>query len=135
MADYYQLLGVSRSADTEEIKKAYRQLALKYHPDRNQGSKEAEERFKEVTQAYEVLRDSEKRALYDRYGEEGLEEGGGGGGPGDIFDVLSGRGRGGRQQSRVKKGEPMVHPLKARRSAGRRQVPRRLPPQLWGACG
>ncbi|MBM4185186.1 MAG: molecular chaperone DnaJ [Gemmatimonadetes bacterium] len=73
MADYYQLLGVSRTADTEQIKKAYRQLALQYHPDRNQGSKEAEERFKEVTQAYEVLRDSEKRALYDRYGEQGVK--------------------------------------------------------------
>jgi molecular chaperone DnaJ len=73
MADYYQLLGVSRAADTDDIKKAYRQLALQYHPDRNQGSKEAEERFKEVTQAYEVLRDPEKRALYDRYGEQGLK--------------------------------------------------------------
>jgi molecular chaperone DnaJ len=72
MSDYYQLLGVSRTAETEEIKKAYRQLALQYHPDRNQGSKEAEERFKEITQAYEVLRDPEKRAAYDRYGERGV---------------------------------------------------------------
>ena len=90
MADYYQLLGVSRTADTDEIKKAYRKLALQYHPDRNQGSKEAEERFKEVTQAYEVLRDPDKRAVYDRYGEQGLK---GRGGPagfdfGDAIEVF-----------------------------------------------
>ena len=88
MSDYYQLLGVSRGADTEEIKKAYRQLALKYHPDRNQGSKEAEERFKEVTEAYEVLRDSEKRALYDRYGEQGLKRGAGGAAGFDFSDAI-----------------------------------------------
>jgi molecular chaperone DnaJ len=83
MADYYERLGVSRGAETDEIKKAYRQLALQYHPDRNQGSKEAEERFKEVTQAYEVLRDPEKRALYDRYGEQGVK---GRGGPAGGFE-------------------------------------------------
>ncbi|HUF76190.1 MAG TPA: molecular chaperone DnaJ, partial [Longimicrobiales bacterium] len=90
MADYYQLLGVSRTADTEEIKKAYRKLALQYHPDRNQGSKEAEERFKEVTQAYEVLRDTEKRAVYDRYGEQGLKGRGGAAGFdfGDAIEIF-----------------------------------------------
>jgi molecular chaperone DnaJ len=87
MADYYQILGVSRSADTEEIKKAYRKLALEHHPDRNQGSKEAEERFKEVTQAYEVLRDPQRRTAYDRYGEQGLR--GSGGAPGfDFGDAI-----------------------------------------------
>jgi len=93
MSDYYQLLGLSRTADVEEIKKAYRQLALKHHPDRNQGSPEAEERFKEVTQAYEVLRDSEKRAVYDRYGEQGLKGSARSGGMGgfdfgDAVDVF-----------------------------------------------
>ncbi len=77
MADYYSLLGVSRDAGPEEIKKAYRKVALAHHPDRNAGSKEAEERFKEATEAYEVLRDSKKRARYDRYGKEGVKGSGG----------------------------------------------------------
>src|SRR3982751_483998 len=72
MADFYQILGVARGASDDEIKKAYRKLAMQYHPDRNGGSKEAEERFKLITEAYDVLRDGNKRAIYDRYGEEGL---------------------------------------------------------------
>ncbi len=71
--DYYEILGVSRNATDEEIKKAYRKLALKYHPDRNPGDKEAEERFKEAAEAYEVLRDPQKRQIYDQYGHEGLK--------------------------------------------------------------
>ena len=71
--DYYEILGVSRSATKEEIKKAYRKLAMKYHPDRNPGDKEAEEKFKLINEAYQVLSDDEKRAIYDRYGKEGLE--------------------------------------------------------------
>ncbi len=74
--DYYEILGVSRSATQEEIKKAYRKLALQYHPDRNPGDKEAEEKFKEAAEAYEVLSDEQKRAIYDRYGHEGLRNGG-----------------------------------------------------------
>jgi molecular chaperone DnaJ len=77
MADFYAVLGVARTASDDEIKKAYRKLAMTYHPDRNNGAKEAEERFKEITEAYDVLRDAQKRAAYDRYGEAGLRGGGG----------------------------------------------------------
>ena len=70
--DYYQILGVPRDASAEDIKKAYRQLALRHHPDRNPGSKEAEERFKEAAEAYSVLADGEKRSVYDRFGHDGL---------------------------------------------------------------
>lgn len=88
MADYYSLLQIPRTADQEEIKKAYRKVALKYHPDRNAGSSDAEERFKEVTEAYEVLRDPAKRARYDRYGKEGLRDRPGFSGGMDFSDAL-----------------------------------------------
>ena len=89
MADYYQTLGVPRDADVEQIKKAYRRLALEHHPDKNDGSKESEEKFKELTQAYEVLRDPDKRSVYDRYGEQGLKGGPGGFGGGfDFSDAI-----------------------------------------------
>ena len=78
MADFYTVLGVDRTAADDDIKKSYRKLAMAYHPDRNGGSKEAEEKFKEITEAYDVLRDPQKRATYDRYGEAGLRGGGGG---------------------------------------------------------
>ena len=71
--DYYEILGVSRNATKIEIKKAYRKLAMKYHPDKNPGDEEAEEMFKKINEAYQVLSDDEKRAIYDRYGKEGLE--------------------------------------------------------------
>ncbi len=88
---YYEVLGVERTADQETIKKAYRKLALKYHPDRNPGDPTCEEKFKEAAEAYEVLRDPEKRRLYDAYGFDGLRSSGfqGFGGVGDIFSHFS----------------------------------------------
>jgi len=80
MSDFYSVLGVQRAASDDEIKKAYSKLAMQYHPDRNNGSREAEERFKEITEAYDVLRDPNKRAAYDRYGEAGLRSAAGGAG-------------------------------------------------------
>jgi len=77
MADFYSELGVAKTASDDEIKQAYRRLAMQFHPDKNGGSKEAEERFKSITEAYDVLRDPQKRAAYDRYGEAGLRGGGG----------------------------------------------------------
>jgi molecular chaperone DnaJ len=88
MADFYGVLDVPRTASDEEIKKAYRKLAMTYHPDRNNGSKEAEERFKELTEAYDVLRDPQKRAAYDRYGEAGLRGSAGGFHHVDLSEAL-----------------------------------------------
>jgi molecular chaperone DnaJ len=115
--DYYKVLDVARNASEADIKKSYRRLAMKYHPDRNPGDREAEENFKEAKEAYEVLTDAQKRAIYDPHGHEGSEasrQGGGPGGPGgfggqefgDIFgevfgDIFGGGGgrRGGRSQA------------------------------------
>ncbi len=101
--DFYEVLGVARTATDEELKKAYRKLAVKYHPDKNPGSKEAEERFKELGEAYGVLSDPQKRAAFDQYGTAAFDPrarangaGGGGGDPFDIFrQAFGGRGGGG----------------------------------------
>lgn len=87
--DYYELLEVTKDSDKSTIKKAYRKMAMKYHPDKNPGDKEAEEKFKAVNEAYQVLSDDEKRAIYDRYGKAGLEGHGQGGGFSGGFDDLS----------------------------------------------
>ena len=112
--DYYELLGVDRNADKSTIKKAYRKMAMKYHPDKNPGDHEAEENFKAVNEAYQVLSDEEKKSIYDRYGKQGLEgHGQGGGFGGGGFDDLSsvfeemfgsafgGGGRGSRRQRKT----------------------------------
>ncbi len=125
MSDYYQVLGVEKGASSDQIKKAYRKMALKYHPDQNPGDSGAEDRFKKISEAYGVLSDSKKKSIYDQYGEAGLEgaasggfggQGGfssmddalrtfmdafGGGGGGDsIFDSFFGGGRSGQQHAR-----------------------------------
>src|SRR5437868_8500498 len=117
--DYYEILGVSKNASADEIKKAYRKVAMQYHPDRNPGDKASEEKFKEAAEAYEILSDQDKRAQYDRFGHSAFGPGRGGGSShsmnmddifsqfGDIFgdDMFSnffggGGGRSGRGRSR-----------------------------------
>ncbi|MBT9432433.1 molecular chaperone DnaJ [Candidatus Sodalis endolongispinus] len=109
-SDYYEILGVSREAEEREIKKAYKRLAMKFHPDRNPGNAEAEAKFKEIKEAYEVLTDAQKRAAYDQYGHAAFEQGGmGGGGAGgadfsDIFGDVFGDIFGGGRRQRASRG-------------------------------
>ncbi len=133
--DYYEILGVQKGASADELKKSYRKLAMKYHPDRNQDDKTAEAKFKELNEAYDVLKDEQKKAAYDRFGHSAFEQGGMGGGGGhhgfgggdaggftDIFDEIFGnfssggsqrRGGGGRsQKSASTRGSDLRHDLK-----------------------
>jgi molecular chaperone DnaJ len=111
--DFYETLGVSRSAGADELKRAYRKLAMQYHPDRNPGDKNAEQKFKDINEAYDVLKDEQKRAAYDRYGHAAFEQGGGrgpgdfgfaggfGGGFADIFDEMFGEFMGGGRRGQT----------------------------------
>jgi molecular chaperone DnaJ len=118
--DYYETLGVTTSAEEKEIKKAYKKLAMKYHPDRTEGDKAKEETFKEIKEAYEILKDDQKRAAYDQYGHAAFEQGGHGGGGGfggggggfgqdfgDIFGDIFGGGGGGRGRQRQQRGSDL----------------------------
>lgn len=120
--DYYEVLGLQKGASENDIKRAYKRLASKHHPDKNQGSKEAEEKFKEINEAYEVLGDDQKRAAYDQYGHAAFEQGGGAGGFGggfggadfgDMFGDIFGDifGGGGRGRQRVVRGEDLRYDL------------------------
>ncbi|MCW8107949.1 molecular chaperone DnaJ [Alteromonas ponticola] len=118
--DYYEVLGVEKGAGERDIKKAYKKLAMKYHPDRTQGDKSLEEKFKEIQEAYEILTDPKKRAAYDQYGHAGVDPNRGGGGYGggadfgdifgDVFGDIFGGGRGGRQ-SRARQGSDLRYNL------------------------
>ena len=118
--DYYEVLDVPRNAGEEEIKKSYRKLAMRYHPDRNPGDKEAEEKFKEAAEAYEVLRDREKRQIYDQFGHEGLEGTGFRGfrgfddifsSFGDIFEDFFGFGTRRGRRNRVRPGNDLRYDM------------------------
>ncbi len=118
--DYYEVLGVSRNADEAELKKAYRRLAMKHHPDRNEGDDKAEAKFKEAKEAYDILSDGRKRAAYDQFGHAGVDTSAGGGGAGgagfgDIFDSvfgdIFGGGGGGRGGNRVYRGADLRYNL------------------------
>ena len=132
--DYYEVLGVPKDSDVSAIKKAYRKIAIKYHPDKNQGNAEAEKKFKEAAEAYEVLSDEKKRSTYDRYGFDGLDPnatsdfshafkdfedifgggfqfGGQSGGLGDIFDSLFGMGDSRRSTTRARRGADLRYDM------------------------
>ncbi|HLG90198.1 MAG TPA: molecular chaperone DnaJ [Alphaproteobacteria bacterium] len=144
-ADCYETLGVQRGANADDIKKAYRKLAMQYHPDRNPGDKAAEQKFKDVNHAYDILKDEQKRAAYDRYGHAAFENGGGGGagagfGAGfganfsDIFDEMFGDMMGRRGGQAQQRGSDLRYNLEItiEDSFKGSQATIRVP--TWGAC-
>jgi molecular chaperone DnaJ len=140
MKDYYELLGISRDATEVEIKKAFRQLALKYHPDRNPDNKESEDKFKEINEAYSCLIDQQKRANYDRFGTaEGVAQGYSpfGAGFGDIFEDIFGDFFGtfsGRQRGRPSKGSDLRYDLNITLMEAAFGVEKNLDIPRWEAC-
>jgi molecular chaperone DnaJ len=145
--DYYEVLGVNRDASDEDIKKAYRKLAMKYHPDRNPDSKDAEEKFKEAKEAYEVLTEADKRRAYDAYGHAGVnaQMGGMGGGPGpegfgglaeafgDIFSDIFGGGQG-RGRSTVFRGADLRYNLEVSLEQSARGIETKIRIPTMEAC-
>lgn len=140
MKDYYEILGIPRNADATEIKKAFRGLALKYHPDRNQGRKESEDRFKEINEAYSVLGDPGKRDHYDRYGTtEGIGAGFGaftGAGFGDIFDDIFGDffGFSSQRRPRPAKGNDLRYDLDLTLEESAFGTEKHIEVPRWDAC-
>src|SRR3984885_8426944 len=118
--DFYETLGVTKSASADDLKKAYRQKAMQFHPDRNAGDKAAEQKFKDISEAYDILKDDQKRAAYDRFGHAAFENGGMGGqraGEGfganfsDIFDQMFGDMTGRRGESQTQRGSDLRYNL------------------------
>lgn len=142
---YYDLLELQPGASVDEIKKSYRRAAMRWHPDRHQDEKakaEAEVKFKEITKAYEVLSDEKKRQLYDQYGEEGVQQGGGGGSPfgdaGDIFSQMFGMGGGGRGRQEERRTADIQFPLALQLADFYRGKTKKLKitrKKLCGPCG
>lgn len=155
--DYYEILGVAKGASQDEIKKSYRKLAVQYHPDKNPNDKSAEEKFKELSEAYDVLSDEQKRAAYDRYGHAAFASGmpggggggfhdpfdifrevfGGGGGGGDIFESFfgGGGGRRGRQGSDAQRGSDLRYGLEISLEEAARGAERELEFERLASCG
>lgn len=142
--DYYETLNVARDAGNEDIKRAYRKMAMEYHPDRNPGDKDAEERFKEAAEAYEVLRDSEKRQIYDQFGHDGLKGTGFSGFSGfndifssfgDIFEDLFGFGTGRSRGARPRKGNDLRYDMEMTLEEAFAGKEQEIKFKKWDSCG